>query len=459
MQLKEYSQNALKSSIWIIVVITVLLSAIVAFSYINLVKNEFLQETTYHNRFQSRLIFKSISGLSKALIYLKDFEQQKEFDLLIEAEGMIQSAHSDYKIFLSEKHIHDEGYPLSPKLEFTFIEEKIAEHLDQEKIQPKDVSIIKERIYSTIEEMYAQEADIWKSEALRFEEIARLRERNRMYFYFMIVFFIASELGLIYFSLLRVKLLTRIEQQQEKLLISTRLSTLGEMSAEMAHEINNPLMVINGRIKLINEALKKHDDIDIEKIQKNVEIVGRNGERLDRIVKNYKLLSKNGTQDSFEFISLEKIFNDLQEITERRLIDANIQLTIENLNSKIAMPVKYVQILQVFTNLVSNSMHAIQDLDHKWIKINIVYTSTDVHFHFVDSGNGISKDHLPHIFNAFFTTKSSREGTGLGLNISAKIIQDHGGKIYYNEHNPHTEFVVILPRTQAQYVGPGNEIS
>ena len=164
-------------------------------------------------------------------------------------------------------------------------------------------------------------------------------------------------------------------------------------------------------------------------------------------------------QDSFEFISLEKIFNDLQEITERRLIDANIQLTIENLNSKIAMPVKYVQILQVFTNLVSNSMHAIQDLDHKWIKINIVYTSTDVHFHFVDSGNGISKDHLPHIFNAFFTTKSSREGTGLGLNISAKIIQDHGGKIYYNEHNPHTEFVVILPRTQAQYVGPGNEIS
>lgn len=459
MQLKEYSQSALKTSIWIIILITLLLSAIVAFSYVNLVKNEFLQETTYHNRFQSRLIFKSITGLSRAVIYLKDYEQTKQFDSLIEAEGMIQSAHSDYKIFLSEKHIHGEGYPFSSKLEFAYLEKKLAEYLNLESIQLSDITILKEKIQSTVEEMYSQEADIWKSEALRFEEIARLRERNRMYFYFMIVFFIISEIGLIYFSLLRVKLLTRIQQQQEKLLISTRLSTLGEMSAEMAHEINNPLMVINGRIKIINEALKKHDDLDIEKIQKNTEIIGRNGERLDRIVKNYKLLSKNGTQDEFEDISIEKIINDLQEITERRLIDANIQLTVENIHPEVVIPIKYVQILQVFTNLVSNSMHAIQDLDHKWIKINIVYSNSGVHFHFVDSGNGIKKEHLPHIFNAFFTTKSSREGTGLGLNISAKIIQDHGGEIYYNEHNPHTEFVVILPKTQAHKSEPGLDIN
>lgn len=447
MDIKNLSSGSNRNAYFFILMITMIFTSIVGFTYVNLIRNEHLQQTTFHNRFQSRLVFKSIAGLSKAHVYLAEAQLDQSLDPILEAEAMIQSAHSDYRIYMSEKTIHREEVKNSSEGEFNKLETAINQQIEKNQTDAKSLRSLQDIILKIIDDLYYQEAGIWQAEAMRYDEIAKSKSRNRFFFYSMIAFFILSELGLIYFTFLRIKLLKQINQQHEKLIISTRLSTLGEMSAELAHEINNPLMVINGRAKVVREHTK-NDVLDVSIINKNMEIIQRNGERIEKIVKAYKLLSRNGTNDQVETVYLEKLFLDLRELTERRMSDAQIEFSISTFPNDLKIDVKLVQILQVFTNLVSNSIHAISKQDVRWIKIEVFDVNNEIHFHFQDSGHGIKKEYVPHLFDAFFTTKSSREGTGLGLSISAKLVQEHKGEIFYNPNSQHTEFIVKLPKKQ-----------
>lgn len=449
MDIKNISSSTYRNAMIIIGVTTIIFTSIVAFTYVNLIRNEHLHQTTFHNRFQSRLLFKAITGLANANNQLAQAMVNKDVEPIIEAEAMVQSSFSDYRIFISEKYIHGEELKLDRESEYNQLLEVLNTLIERNQTDKKNILESQEKINTVIGNIYSQEANIWQSEALRYNEISIAQKKNRLFFYSMIAFFILSEIGLIYFMLLRLRLLEKIKHQHEKLIISTRLSTLGEMSAELAHEINNPLMVINGRAKVVRDHLKNFQ-LDIELINKNIEIIQRNGERIEKIVKAYKLLSRSGTNDHFETVYLEKIFTDLKELTERRISDSQIDFIISPLDPELKIEVKLVQILQVFTNLVSNSIHAITKLDHRWIKIDVIEDNDEYHFHFQDSGSGIKKEYVPYLFDAFFTTKSSREGTGLGLSISAKLVKDHHGRIFYNEKNAHTEFIVILPKRQVQ---------
>lgn len=445
MDIKHLSTGTYRNALIMIGITTIVFTSIVGFTYINLIRNEDLQQTTFHNRFQSRLVFKAIAGLSRAHVYLGQAILDKNLDTIIEAEAMAQSAQSDYRIFLSEKHIHGEELKINRETEFSKLETLMNDLIENNQTDRKSLSFVQDEIANIIEELYLQEAGIWQAEALRFDEIAKSKDRNRFFFYSMIAFFILSEIGLIYFAFLRIRLLKQINQQHEKLIISTRLSTLGEMSAELAHEINNPLMVINGRAKVSREHLK-NEIVDVSLLNKNIEIIQRNGERIEKIVKAYKLLSRSGTNDTVETVYLEKLFLDLKELTERRMSDAQIELIISPFPSDLKIEVKLIQILQVFTNLVSNSIHAIAKLEVRWVRIDVFEVKDEIHFHFQDSGYGIKKEYIPYLFDAFFTTKNSREGTGLGLSISAKLVRDHKGEIFYNQNSQHTEFVVKLPK-------------
>lgn len=445
MDIKNLSTGSNRSAYLYVISITIILVTIIAFTYVNLIRNEYLQRTTFHNRFQSRLVFKAIAGLSKAHVYLGQALLNKNTDPILDAESMIQSAHSDYKIYLSEKKLHDEIIELNNEKDFQKLEKLINDLIEQNDATKTSIELLQTDIFKVVDDLYFQEAGIWQTEALRYNEISKSKDQNRIFFYSMVVFFSIFEIGLIYFTRLRLKLLGKIQNQHEKLIISTRLSTLGEMSAELAHEINNPLMVINGRAKVMREHIKD-SIVDPGFLSKNIDIIHRNGERIEKIVKAYKLLARTGTNDQFETISLDKLFIDLRDLTERRMNDAQIEFSISSFSPDLKIEAKLVQVLQVFTNLVANSIHAIAKLDERWIKIEVFETGTMIHFHFIDSGSGINKDHVPHLFDAFFTTKNSREGTGLGLSISAKLVRDHNGEIFYNQNNRHTEFIVKLPK-------------
>lgn len=109
---------------------------------------------------------------------------------------------------------------------------------------------------------------------------------------------------------------------------------------------------------------------------------------------------------------------------------------------------RHSDLSQVVVNLISNALDAISELKdrNQWIKICATEDGNYVKISVIDCGNGIEQKVVDNIFNSFFTTKEVGKGTGLGLSISKKVIEEHNGKIYYDNSSLNTSFVILVPR-------------
>lgn len=404
-------------------------------------KSSSIQEDTFRTHFQSRLILKSINGINKSRYYLLNALKSKNEEDLFSAEDSYLAAFSDYKILLSEQR-QNKGH-VSQQFNNSF--EKIRSDFEkfisspspiEEKLQIEGIIINSTNL---IESLYKEESFLWVEESMRFYRFSLLKKRNQEIFYALTAFFIIIQFGLIYFTILRYRLNKKIDQQHDQLLLQTRLSTLGMMSAELAHEINSPLMVIDGRLKIVQNDITA-TEVDKEKLKKNLEVIKRNSGRIQSIIKSFKTLSKSGTNDPFEWILMRHIFEEVYELVGQKTHVEKISIIFSLTNELMSIEVRKIQIVQVLTNLVNNSIEAIKDNDEKWIEIEARDHSEFVIVTITDSGKGISSEQQVHIFDAFYSTKTSSEGTGLGLSISKKIMKEHNGDLTYESNHPNTQF-------------------
>lgn len=407
----------------------------------NTTTSSIIQEDTFRTHFQSRLILKSINGLNKSRYHLLAAQKTKNDEELLKAEDYFLAAFSDFKILLSEQnqikgHTSNEFNGNFEELRFNF--EKFMEGPS-----PLDENLQLEGLIkqsnSLMERLFKEESFLWVEESLRFHRFSQLKKRNQEIFYALTAFFFIIQFGLIYFTILRYRLNKKIDQQHDQLLLQTRLSTLGMMSAELAHEINSPLMVIDGRLKILQNDLSA-TEIDKEKLKKNLEVIKRNSGRIQSIIKSFKTLSKSGTNDPFEWIFLEHIFEEVYELVGEKIHLEKINILFIIADEQMRVEVRKIQIIQVLTNLVNNSIEAIRNHDEKWIKIEAKDHNELLFVTVTDSGNGISSEQQVHIFEAFYSTKTSNEGTGLGLSISKKIMKEHNGDLTYETNHPNTQF-------------------
>ena len=107
-------------------------------------------------------------------------------------------------------------------------------------------------------------------------------------------------------------------------------------------------------------------------------------------------------------------------------------------------------------NLIENATDAIGLADEKWIQIEAVEKNGVLSIRMTDSGEGINEQDVTRIFEPMFTTKKEKKGTGLGLSISQRIVNGHGGRLYYDSTGTNTSFVLELPRKEPN---PAKEIS
>ncbi len=249
-------------------------------------------------------------------------------------------------------------------------------------------------------------------------------------------------------------------ETQSKAIEQQKLATIGIMSAGVAHEINNPLAVVKGYSEKVNRDLDKlifkhqrefSPELK-EKIQKlNEKLVKINNAttRIAGIIKGLKTLSRDGTNDDFKKESLEDMFNDTLFILESSLKNKNIEFIPPEFKSKILINSRSVQLCQVFSNLIINSIDALesnQTTDHKWIQVKLVEENNSVLIYFIDSGSGIPISVSEKMMTPFYTTKETGKGTGLGLSISSKIIEEHQGTLRYDQGAPNTTFILELPK-------------
>lgn len=245
-----------------------------------------------------------------------------------------------------------------------------------------------------------------------------------------------------------------LEQQRMLAAQSGKMAALGEMAAGIAHEINNPLTVIQGYIEIIESDIKSQKYLNIEsKIQKLKKMT----DRIVKIVAGLRSFSGKGENQPMEDIKLNDFIDGILDLCRSRFQNNQVELIVEEFDQSMHFCGQSVQLTQVIINLLNNAFDAMMEQKIKspnfkpWVKLTIVTHGESIHFRITDAGSGIPIEIQKKLFQPFFTTKEVGKGTGIGLSISLGIIHFHHGKLYIDNQCPNTCFVIELPsQIQAQ---------
>ena len=225
-----------------------------------------------------------------------------------------------------------------------------------------------------------------------------------------------------------------IKENERLLFNAEKLKLAGEMAAGVAHEIRNPMTVISGFVQMMN--------MDEDSPYKDyTELIQTEIERIDLIIAEFLVLARPQMKTSERF-NVISVIEEVASLYQFELANNNIELQITNDIESAFINGNKNQIKQVLINLVKNAMEAIHH-DGR-IKIESTIEHNILLIFIRDDGTGIPEHIMKHIFEPFYTTKS--KGTGLGMMITNKIVQDHHGdiKISSTEHVG-TDVCIRLP--------------
>jgi PAS domain S-box-containing protein len=249
--------------------------------------------------------------------------------------------------------------------------------------------------------------------------------------------------------LLLVSDITEKMAMQAEAMQAGHMASLGELASGVAHEINNPITgIINYGQILINECRPGSMEKDVG------ERIVKEGDRIGRIVKTLLAYARDGRD--------EKLPTGIDAILQESIILTQAQIRKEGIDLQIDVPADLPeiqastqQVQQCFINIINNARYALNEKypgrdEKKRLRISAMPCTVDsrpwVRIVFEDHGVGIAEDDLPMLTRQFFSTKPFGKGTGLGLNITAKIIKDHGGNLRFeSRRREFTRVIIELP--------------
>jgi len=225
-----------------------------------------------------------------------------------------------------------------------------------------------------------------------------------------------------------------------RLEVSTRLATLGEMAAGIAHEINNPLTTVIGFSELLTQK-----NLPAEAAS-HVKYIADSASRVKDIVKRMLIFARQDMPFKAD-LDIHEIIDNTLEMRQYMLNTSNIEVVRNYAPNLPRVHADAGQMQQVFLNLLVNAEHALKDIPAPALLTIITsQTSGCVRITFQDNGPGMGPEVLNKLFHPFFTTKSPGEGTGLGLSLSRSIVLEHGGDILArSEVGKGSWFTVKLP--------------
>jgi PAS domain S-box-containing protein len=236
----------------------------------------------------------------------------------------------------------------------------------------------------------------------------------------------------------------RIERQLQQ---SEKLATVGELAAGIAHEVGTPLNVILGTAEYLMMEMEG-DDPKIEELK----IIISQAEHITKLIHQLLNFSRYNKPE-FKSIDINSLVRDVLKLTDLQIAKEKIKVFTDLQSDVPSIIGDDNQLQQVFINIIVNAVHAMPQGGTLTIASRLdISESSDPHSNgFVeisisDTGFGIPSKDIPKIFDPFFTTKDIDKGTGLGLTVSHRIVEDHGGTIdVESKVNEGTRFTVKLP--------------
>jgi PAS domain S-box-containing protein len=245
--------------------------------------------------------------------------------------------------------------------------------------------------------------------------------------------------------------LLKREKQQQLILQKLRLESLGELSAGIAHEINQPLGGIS--LSLDNMLYERNNNtLTDQYLTQKFELMFQDITRIRKIIQHVREFSRDDPRQ-LQAVNVSKVINNTLSFVNRLYIDHNIDLEIAIDNQHQLVMADAFRLEQVLLNLLSNAKYAVETKaksapgDYKKkISVRSGFLKNMIYIDVSDNGIGIKNAILNNIFDPFFTTKKAQEGTGLGLSISYGIIKDMQGEIIAESvENEFTKIRILLP--------------
>ena len=243
----------------------------------------------------------------------------------------------------------------------------------------------------------------------------------------------------------------RLEEQfadQTRLLQQHKMISLGRLAASVVHEINNPLAGILNYIRLMIKIVSRGSTLtpeNLQKFQRYLDLVRSETGRCSRIVSNLLAFSR---QSKLEFteVNINELLEKSIMLSQHKMDLQNIQVKAE-LNERVPLVWgDFNQIQQCVINLIFNAIDAMSDGGTLSMKSALNARKGVVEIEIGDTGSGITKEDLPHIFDPFYSTKTEGTGLGLGLSTVYGIIDRHKGTITVDsEVGKGTVFTISLP--------------
>jgi PAS domain S-box-containing protein len=230
----------------------------------------------------------------------------------------------------------------------------------------------------------------------------------------------------------------RLRETQEQLLQSEKLAAMGRLISEIAHELNNPLYGIMNTLELLKTEVSPEN-----KRRRVLEMALSETVRLSELLRKMLSFSKADEEEK-QSVDVNSVLDEILVLMSKQLRENSIRIQCsfeEHLGNVYASK---NQLRQIFLNMITNAREAMPEGGNLIVKT--MAKRGRIHIELSDTGLGIREEHLDKVFDAFFTTKDSVKGVGLGLSVCYGFVKDHGGDLKVTSKvGEGTTFTIILP--------------
>jgi two-component system C4-dicarboxylate transport sensor histidine kinase DctB len=228
---------------------------------------------------------------------------------------------------------------------------------------------------------------------------------------------------------------------QDGLVQSTKLAALGQMSAALAHEINQPLTAQRRQLASLRLLLDhgRHDEARQALVPLEQMLT-----RMASLTAHLKTFARKSPAGLRERLDLATVVDQALQLLDPRLRDGGVQVDLR-LDRPAWVRGDAIRLEQVLINLLRNALDASASQSRQWLGIDLRLNAGAWHLSVADNGGGIADEHLGNVFDPFFTTKPVGEGLGLGLAVSYAIVHEHGGQLLAGNLEYGAQFTLSMP--------------
>ncbi len=243
----------------------------------------------------------------------------------------------------------------------------------------------------------------------------------------------------------RLRIEAQMLRHQTKLLESGRFVAVAQMAGGIAHDITNPLMIIEGMVDRVRK-LPYTDEAIHKRLEEALERILANTQRITTVIRGVRAMAWGREDDDIEVVDVEAMLDDVLSIAKERFRSHYVDLRVKNNCGTVFIKCQRLQISQVILNLLNNSNDAVSLVrGQRWVEIDVEKVDDKIEISVVDNGPAVSIEVRDKILQPFFTTKKKQKHLGLGLTLSKQILERHQGEIFFDSKAAHTRFVIRLP--------------